>query len=481
MMTPIVGFAPDADHTTPGVITDCSSLIPGLTGMQGAPSAVIADGVPALAAACKGAAVLTRIDNQRRMIAGTDDALYELSGGTWVDRSDTGGYTGTADTRWMFAQFGNSSIATNGVEALQKSDSGAFAAISGAPIAKIAFTVGSFVMAMNTTEASDQWYCSATFDATDWVTSIDTQCAKGRLVATNGPITAGARLGEYAVAYKARSLYMGQYVGGSAIWQWQQVSGGDAGCVGQEAICDIGGAHFFVGETGLFLFDGQRPAPVAGGQVRQWFLDNSNPQYRYRTQCIYDGRRDLVWVFYPSKNSTTNDSALVWHIKSKMWGRADFGIETALHYISTGVTFDTLGSIASTYDTLPAVSYDSQYWLSGGRALSIIDTSHQLRSLTGASVTSSFTTGDYGDDALVSLLRRIRVRYASGHGPDSATVEVHRKMTSGDDFAVGASGSIADGKFDVLQSARWHRARFTFTGDVRIVGIDADYVAAGKR
>ena len=336
-------------------------------------------------------------------------------------------------------------------------------------------------MAMNTTSNADEWYCCAAFDPTDWVTSIDTQCAKGRLVATNGPLTAGARLGEYAIAYKARSMYIGQYTGGNAIWQWQQVSGGDAGCVGQEALCDIGGAHFFVGDSGFYLFDGTRPVPVADGQVRQWFLDNSDPQYRYRTCCVHDAQRDLVWVFYPSKGNSTNDSALVWHIKSKMWGRADRGIEAAMNYISGNITYDTLNSVAPSYDALPDISYDSQYWLSGGRALSVFDTSHQLRTLTGSSCNSSFTTGDYGDDDVVSMLRRVRLRYAAGLGPATANVEMLRKMTSGDQFTTGATGSIADGKFDVLQSARWHRARFTFTGNMRVMGMDADYVAEGKR
>ena len=480
-MTPIVGFAPDADSTTAGVLTDCEQMIPALTGMEAAPTPQTADAVPALGAECKGAAVLTKMDGTRRMIAGTGAALYELSGGSWVDRSDTGGYTGSGDSRWCFAQFGNDTIATNGTEALQKSATGAFAAISGAPVAKIAFTVKDFVMTLNTSSNADEWYCCAAFDAADWATSIDTQCAKGRLVATNGAITAGARLGEYAIAYKARSMYIGQYVGAPAVWQWQQVSGGDAGCAGQSALCDIGGAHFFVGESGFYLFDGTRPVPVADGQVRQWFLDDSDPSYRYRTQCMYDGQHDRVWIFYPKKGSSTPDSALVWHVKSKMWGRANRGIEAVLNYISTGVTIDGLTSLSATIETLPNVAFDSQYWLSGGRALSIFDTSHQLQTLTGAAGASSMTSGDYGDDMAVTRLQRVRVRYAAGQGPTTATATTYAKMNSGEDFVQKSSGTLADGKFDVRQSGRWHRVKVAFTGDVKVVGAIADYVQAGSR
>lgn len=480
-MTPIVGFAPDADSTTAGVLTDCEHMIPSLTGMVAAPTPQIADGVAALGAECKGAAVLTQLHGARRVIAGTDAALYELIGASWTDVSKSAGYSGGADARWSMAQFGNDTIAANGADPLQKSTSGAFASIAGAPTATIVFTVKDFVMAMNTTSNADEWYCCAAFDPTDWVTSIDTQCAKGRLVATNGAITAGARLGEYAIAYKARSMYIGQYTGGSVIWQWQQVSGGDAGCVGQEALCDIGGAHFFVGDSGFYLFDGTRPVPVADGQVRQWFLDNSEPNYRDRTKCVFDGQNDLVWIFYPANGSSTPDSALVWHTKSKMWGRSNRSVEAVLNYISSGVTIDTLTTLASTIETLPDVSYNSQFWLTGGRTLSIFNTSHQLQTLTGAAGASSMTSGDYGDDMAVTRLQRVRIRYAAGQGPTTATVTTYAKMNSGDDFFLKSSGTLADGKFDVRQSGRWHRVKVAFVGDVKVVGAIADYVPAGIR
>lgn len=120
--------------------------------------------------------------------------------------------------------------------------------------------------------------------------------------------------GEYAIAYKQRSIYLGQYVGAPTVWNWLQVPGGDAGCVGKEAICDIGGAHFFVGDDNIWIFDGTRPIPVADGYVRQFFFDNSNPSYRYKTICVFDRQNNRVWVFYPSLSSQTPDSALVYVI-----------------------------------------------------------------------------------------------------------------------------------------------------------------------
>jgi hypothetical protein len=481
-MIPLVGFAPDADVTTPGLLTSCSNLVPYQNGMEGAPAPATPSSTPVLAAACIGAAVVSKLDDTRRIIAGTTTKLYELSAGAWADIGRAAAYNGGIDTRWSITQFGDATLCANRADVIQRSTGAAFADVATAPKAEILFTVGSFVMALNTNDGAekpDGWHCCAAFDDTSWTPSLATQATSGRLVATAGRLTAGMRLGEYAIAYKQRSIYLGQYVGAPTVWNWLQVPGGDAGCIGKEAICDIGGAHFFVGDDNIWIFDGTRPVPVADGYVRQYFFDNSNPSYRYRTICVFDRQKNLVWVFYPSLSATSPDSAIVYHITAKKWGVANRSIEAALNYVSAGTTIDGLSSISPTIDGLAPYSFDSQFWLAGGKSLSIFNTSHQLQAMTGTSVSSSMTTGDVGDDSAVSCLGPIRLRYAMA--PSAASVQTFTQMNSGIGFTAAASGVVLDGKFDVRQSARWHRATFTFTGPVRVTHMDAKAVAAGER
>lgn len=483
-MTPLLGFAPDLEAPTPGVVVDCSQFIPYLSGMEAAPSLQTPNDVPALASACQGAAVVTLLDSTRRVFAGAQTALYELASGVWADVTRASPYTGGSDSRWSFTQFGNTTIAANRANVLQFSNSGDFADITGAPSAEVVFSVGAFVMALNVNDGAekpDGWHCSAVFDASDWVESVTTQSASGRLVSTPGGLTAGARLGEYAVAYKANSIYLGQYVGAPVVWDWLLVSGGEAGCVGKEALCDIDGAHFFVGTHNFWIFDGTRPVPIGDGQVRQWFFDNSDAANLFKTKCVYDRQQNRVWVFYPSAGSSVCDSALVYHLKNKQWGRANTEVQAVLNYISPGFTIDGLDAISATIDGLPDIALDSQYWLSGGKALSVFNTSNQLQSFTGVAGTSSFTTGDAGDDDAVVLLKQIRLRFAAGFRPDTAMCDTLNKMNSGDTFTPGPSSTINDGKFDVLKSARWHRATFTMTGNARVTGINPTFAPAGKR
>ena len=145
-MTPIAGFAPDADRTSPGILTDCENLVPFEGGFKGAPTAV-ATTAAALAAECRGAVVATKLDGSRRIFAGTQTKLYELNGTSWTDRS-AGSYTGSSESRWSFCQFGDTTIASNLSDAMQSSSAGAFAAIAGAPKAKIVVSASNnFVIA----------------------------------------------------------------------------------------------------------------------------------------------------------------------------------------------------------------------------------------------------------------------------------------------------------------------------------------------
>ena len=466
-MNEIIGFAPDVDRMTPGIFTDCSNVIPYEAGFRGAPTPV-AFAVAALASACRGAVVAIQLDGTRRIFAGSQTKLYQLAGAVWTDVS-AGTYTGSSETRWSFCQFGNTTIASNLIDAMQSSAVGSFAAIATAPKAKIVVSASNnFVVAFNTDEviysaSPDRWWCCAQGDQTNWTPNVSTLATTGRLVAVEGAILAALTLGDYIIAYKQRAVFVGSFVGSPVVWQWNLVPAGEAGAVGQEAVCDIGGAHFFVSDDNFWLFDGTRPIPIQNAP-RQWFLNNSSPTFRYRTKVAYDKQNNLVRIYYPGLTSTGDcDQTLVYHVLRQRWGRNDLTVQAPLNYIAPGATIDGLDSYSATIDGLPDVSFDSQYWLTGGRTPSFFNASNQLVGLSGPTAASSFTTGDMGDDDAVTMLDRFRVRFESS--PTTATATGSYKFNEGDALITGATNAINDGKFDLRQSGRFHRVTVSMTGD----------------
>lgn len=474
-----VGFAPDGDPSTPGIITDCEMSLPTVRGYKGAPSAV-STSLPALAAACVGAAYVSLLDGSYRFFAGSRTELYESATTAWTTRS-AATYTGSAEGRWRFAQFGNTTYATNKIDAMQSSSSGNFAAVTG-PKASIVEVVAGFVFAADTNEAtygdqSDRWWCSAFNDGTDWVPSTTTQSTTGRLIDTPGALTAFRQLGSDVVAYKRRGMWIGRYVGSPTVWEFTLISS-VIGSPSQESVVPVDSLHYFVGDNNIYRFDGSQPVPIADA-IKTWFFGDLNSKFKYKITGYHDKANSLIYFYYPSTASSNGvlDSAIVYNYVSGKWGRANRNIETVVDFLTQVVAYDNFGDYFSTYADIPSISYDSNFWNEGSPTATIFDTTHTVKTLNGASSSSSITTGDMGDDYRFSLLQQARVRYATA--PTTATMINYYRNVEGGTLTTDATATMTDGRFDVLRDARWHRLKFSFTGDVESMALNVTATQSG--
>lgn len=471
------GYAPDLVETTPGIFTNCNNVIPTLKGFAGSPSPQSGLLTTALAAICQGAANLTKLDQTTRFFAGTTTNLYEAAATSWTDRTRASGgnYSPASDVRWRFTQYGDVSLAVTKSDILQFSSSGAFANVSkggtDAPKASIVETVGPFVFLFNTNEATysdtlNRWWCSALGDYTDWTPAVATQCATGILTSTPGTIRAGKRFGEAVIAYKEKSMYLGVYVGPPAIWEFRLLPE-DAGALSQEVVVDIGESespkHIFMGYDDFYLFDGARAIPVGDARLKETVFSQIKRNKQYLSAALHDRLKSNVYFFYPSSDNNTLDKCVVYNYATNRWGRDDRDIEFPVEYTTAAAVYSDAGTLYSTYGSLPAVSYGSAFLSAGAPTAAIFNTTNELKTLTGPSVTSSITTGDYGDDDVFSFLHRVRNRYETN--PDSANMINYYKYNPGDALTQDMTTPESNGRFDVLRSARWHRFRWDFVGD----------------
>lgn len=476
----LIGFAPDADPFSAGVLTDCENLIPSVRGMKASPSPA-GIGVTALASAASGAAQVVRLDNSRRLFVGTSSALYEWSS-SWVDRSDVGGYALGSEDGWQFAQFGNIAIATAKTETLQESNTGAFSAISGAPKARHIETANGFVMVADYddgTDTPDGWYCSALRDHTDWTPAIATQCANGRLVDSPGPIRALKSLANYAIAYKDGSIYLGQYVGPPIVWAWQMVSSA-VGAASPGCVAVTESMHIIMAKDDFVIFDGTRPQSVGNG-VREWFFGTElDRQYQYRVQSLHDKSAKVVRWFYPSRAASgTLDRWIAFNYQTGQWGKGTLAIEVPVQWKSGGYTIDGLSALSATIDGLPAIPFDSPFWSAATEVPAIIDTTHTVKALEGPSTGMSMTSGDNGTDDGYTLLRRVRPRWIVK--PTSATMTNYYRNDLDDAITTDQTAVMSDGNFDVLRSARWHRITISAVGDCEVSDLAVKAAAKGDR
>lgn len=481
-LVPLIGFAPDAERSTPGAMLECNGLVPSLKGMRAVASNVATD-YAASSEECTGAALLYKLDATVRFFIGGASKLQEGSGGSWSDVSKGGGYTASSN-RWRFAQFGNDSLAVNKTVAIQRSTSTTFASLT-APKADLIAVAEGFVLAANCDDTgaglgtsygdqTDRWWCSGYNDDATWTPSLTAQCATGRLVSAPGPIRALRRLGSNVIAYKDRAIFVGSYVGASSgVWAWQLVAG-DVGCASHEAVANIGTAHLFIGETDLYQFDGVRPVSL-NSPLREWFFARLNRGYQYKIAALHDKPNGLVYWFYPSVNSASGalDEAIVYGYRSGRWGFVSRSIEMPIEIVLGGITYNNLGSYYTTFDDLPAIPYDSPFWISNASVPGIISTDHRPYTISGAAGAWSFASNYQGDDQAVSRVSRVRPRWVTK--PASASI-VHRYAMQGTDaMETPAPQAISSsGYFDVLYSARWHQEAISGTGEAELVGLDVD-------
>ena len=480
-MIPFFGYAPDIDTTTPGIFTNCANTVPTLKGFAGAPSPQTTL-LPALAATCQGAAVLRKLDDTTRLFAGSGTKLYEAGASSWTDRTRASGgdYALGTDIRWRYAQFGDVSLAVAKSDTLQFSTSGAFADVTGAPKAAIIETVGQFVFLFDTNEGTfgdspNRWWCCALGDYTDWVPDVATQCASGLLISSQGKTTAGRRFGEAIIAYKVRSIYLGIYVGPPAIWEFRQIPG-EVGALSQECVVDVGTSedprHIFMGEYDFYSFDGARPVPIGTPWIKETVFGELDRTFQHLAAALHDRVNSRIYFYYPGSASVTLDKCVVYNYKTGKWGRDDRSIEVPVDHVGASITYADLGTLYSTYGDFPSVSYGSAFWTAEFPIPAIFNTSHVIQTLTGPSVTSSITTGDYGDDSEFTLFSRAKIRYMTA--PDSAEMVNYYRDNLGDALTTDQTTSESSSRFDVLRSARWHRMRFDFTGDWEATGFLPD-------
>jgi hypothetical protein len=443
--------------------------------------------LPALVSACRNAAVLIKLDTTTRFIAGTATKLYEAGASSWSDvtRAAGGDYSLSSDLQWCFAQYADQTLAAAKTDILQVSSSGAFAnAAANAPKAAIVETVNNFILLA---DVSDQ---AAIFDGADrphgwwaarssatWTPSIANESYTGSLSSTPGKIRACRRFGQAAVLYKDRSMYLLIYVGQSG-WEASLIPG-EAGAVSQSVVINVGTPenpmHVFMGFEDFYKFDGSRPVSI-GTPLSQTVFSELNKQYSHACKALHDRINKRVYFYYPVGSSVNPDKCVVYNYKTGMWGRDDRSIEAVIEYISAGVSYDDLGALYSTYSDLPSISYDAAFGSTGFPTPAIFNTSHLVQTLNGVAGTSSMTTWDGGADEVVSLLSRMQPKFLTK--PTTGTMTNYYRDALGDTLTSDQTVTMdSKGRFDILRAANWHRATFSFTGDVEMSGLRTDIEA----
>lgn len=482
MFIPLQAWMPDEDPTIPGVITDCTNLVPSKRGYKSAPTGAVT-GLPALAAACRGAAMVTKIDGTNILYAATQTKIYKAGSTSWSDVTRVASdYTGSSTNLWRFAQQGNITFAVSKTDVSQYFAVAAtdFADLAAMPKANLVETWGQFVVVADYnvgTDTPDGYFTSAIGDYTNWTPAVSTQCVAGRLYDTPGSCTGLKALGEYLCVFKKRSMYLGRYVGAPSVIDFGAGPVSSViGAVSQESIVKVGQVLYFMSDDNFYSFDSSSLIPI-GEPIRSFFNSDCNNDARELTKGQHDRINGIVYWFYARVPSTTPNAFVAFNYRTNKWGKGTVSVEATCEYITPAWDYTTLNATYTTYGAFPSTTYGALSQSGDSPLPAYFDTSHQLRTFNGANSTYEFATGDYGFDGKISEVQRVRPRYHDT--PTSSTLTNFYKDNEGDVLTMDVATSEVSGKYDFIRAARWHRATFSGSGDMEISGFDVTAVEAG--
>jgi hypothetical protein len=277
-------------------------------------------------------------------------------------------------------------------------------------------------------------------------------------------------------------MYLGVNVGPPTVWEFSLIPEG-SGALSQEVVVNIGTPenpkHIFMGDGDFFIYDGSKPIPIGTNRVRDEVFNNMIGSRYYACTSLHDQKNSLIYFYYPTTDSAIPNKCVVYNYRTDQWGVDDRQVEATVDYVAQGVTYDSLGSLYATYDAFPALSYDSAFLGSTAIRPAIFSTSHVLKTLTGPAGSTSFVTGDYGDDNKFNTLTRIRPRFLQS--PTSGTMTNYYRNNLGDDLTSDALTSLSSSNtFDVIRDARWHRLQMAFVGDWEMVGFAPEWEEGGR-
>lgn len=419
---------------------------------------------------------------------GTSAKLYKESATVLNDVTRTATYTTAVNAPgWEFETFGNTLIATNGVDTMQFYTLGTssqfrdMSASASAPIARHISTVRDFLFTgyQPTNTSRVQW--SRINNPLRYTPSQRFQSDYQDLPGTDQAIRKVTG-GDFAAILTNTSVWRATYVGSPIVFRFDEVAR-NVGCYASGSASRFQNMTFFLSSDGMYVFDGQSCSPIGVERVDDTILDELNSSYVHRITSTIDPVNKLYLMAYPSTSSTdgTSTRIAVYSWPTQRWAFVSQNLEVLFNHMTSGYTLEGLDAIG-TLDAL-AFSLDSTVWQGGLTALSCVNTSHKIARFTGSAKTARFTTGEAelvtDARAFVRSLRPL----VQGSSATSVTAYVGGRDRLIDSVTWGAASTQnATGTCPVRSNARYHRLKLEVSGGFdRVMGSEVEWTKEGVR
>lgn len=391
----------------------------------------------------------------------------------------------TTSTRWEAAAWGNQIIAVSKAVATQSSTGAGFTALGGSSpkaaciASNVNFTMMADVDDGGSNVYTDMVWWSAIRNPASWAPSLATQAGNIRLLDTPGPILQLWAYGDKFLAFKANSIYIGQYVGPPYVFSWRVVSNSIGAAYGK-CVTECDGKVFFVHQSGFYMFDGQGLTNIGQGltsQVAQ-FVDGT-------PTAVSDERQGIVYFFGFAKTvggGTFYDLyPYCYNVRTGLWGVIG---QVLTQTTGTGSPQSVVRSTHSERNVFHSGSATGFTYFSNGTTPKYVATVYPNATPTG---TASFTTGYIGYNDIAQTEVKAYLRFVRGDGTavSSASVSGYNDELISSGTPDGSHTMTWNTEMQTLDGRaqyRYKRMVVSFSAAiVELAGMGIDYAGSAKR
>ena len=436
---------------------------------------------------CIGAFSTKDDDGESLNIAGTKTDLYSLISGTWT--SATGGakpYTTASEFRWVFKRFGDTIVATNRSNNIQKMDvsGGAFSDLGGSPPrAKFMAVVRDFLVLGNLNTGANKVQWSGLNDIEEWTPG--NKESDLQTFPEGGPIT-GMIGGEYGLIFQENQITRMEYQGPPLNFSFDVIETG-LGAIASGSIVRFGIQTFYLSNNGFYVTDGSRSYPIGSEKVDKYFFSRANELALHKMTSAVDPINKLViWSYVSDDDATSNpDRLIIYNWDLKRWsevstdGVTDPTVKLEHQLIYTSLSEDYTLDELDGFGTLSQIDtpLDSRFWMGGSIILSAFDGDTKAASFTGEVLPATIALGELEiNDLQRSIITQVWPEIDGAVDIKINSRESHQASST----SSGLIGTNSIGFAPFAHNGRYHQIEFSFSGWSRASGFKIKAEAAGE-
>lgn len=440
----------------------------------------------ALADTAQSAKEFKLVSGTRHAFIGTASKLYRLeTNKSLTDKSVAGGYT-TGTNRWNFEQYGDTVLATNYTDAVQKfanfGGAGAFVALGGSPPkAKYMLLYKGYLILAYVNDGTAypkkiQWSGLEAIES--WTASLLTGADSQSFPDGKGDITGIAKVADFFAVFHENSINVGYFSGAPYTFSFQHNRVENIGCFVPGSLVSIGHACLFWGEDDIYSFNGQVAESIGYG-VKEEVINNLNIGALNKVTAMHDPGNGLVLWAYPTGSNSSANRVLVYNYRTRKYTQLELDME-CIFSLHTGATdMDSIDSLYADISDMP-YSMDSRLYQANSTVIACVDTDLYIDTLEGTDLMGTIETGEVKDGDKVVMVDNVRPRIDNARA--DVNVRVGSRFDENDSPTYTSSTTVGSNGYANLRSTgRYHRVEVQTTDHDGIHDIEVNAVSAGMR